>query len=115
MSDMAGNGSILWLMLSVLQAILAFTGVLPPEMVILETILGGNSIAFFVVFLYFMFKRKPKGFLDSDYSKAERTLRITDESGKTAEVPEKSKGSRWERWASILWFITLIFGTASIL
>ena len=48
---MAGNGSIVWLMLSVLQAILAFTGVLPPEMIILETILGGNSIAFFAILL----------------------------------------------------------------
>jgi len=112
---MTGNGSILWLMLSILQAILAFTGVLPPEMVILETILGGNSIAFFVLFIYFMFKRKPKGFLDSEYSKDERTVRMTDEAGNSVEVPQTSKGSSWERWASILWFITLIFGTASIL
>lgn len=111
---MTGNGSIVWLMLSVLQAILAFTGVIPPEMAILQTILGGNSIAFFFVFLYFMLKRKPDGFLDSDYSKSERTMRGVDEMGNTIDVPDKSEGSRWERWASILWFITLIFGTISI-
>ncbi len=115
MSEMAGNGSIVWLMLSVLQAILAFTGILPPEMVILETILGGNSVAFLAIFLYFMFKRKPKGFLDSDYSKSERTVRMVDEAGKTVEVPEKSKGSKWETWISIIWFITLVTGTISIL
>ena len=115
MNQMAGNGSVVWLMLSVLQAILAFTGILPPEMVILETILGGNSIAFFALFLYFMFKRKPKGFINSDYSKSERTVWKVDESGNTVEVPEKSEGSRWERWASVLWFVTLIFGTFSIL
>lgn len=115
MSEMNGNGSIVWLMLSVLQAIFAFTGVLPPEMMILERILGGNSIAFFVLFLYFMLKRKPEGFLDSDYSTSERTTRTIDEVGNTVDLPEKSKGSRWERWASALWFIALIFGTASIL
>ena len=115
MSGMAGNGSIVWLMLSVLQAILAFTGVLPPEMIILETILGGNSIAFFAIFLYFMFRRKPEGFLDSEYSKSERTVRTNDEAGNSVELDQKSEGSRWERWASIFWFITLIFGTFSIL
>ena len=67
MSEMTGNGSIVWLMLSVLQAFLAFTGVIPPELSLLETILGGNSVGFFIIFLYFMFKRKPEGFLDSDY------------------------------------------------
>ena len=115
MSEMAGNGSIVWLMLSVLQAILAFTGILPPEMIILETILGGNSIAFFAIFLYFMFKRKPKGILNSDYDKSERTVRMVDETGTIVEVPQKSEGSKWEKWASILWFVTLIFGTFSIL
>ena len=115
MSEMAGNGSIVWLMLSVLQAILAFTGILPPEMIILETILGGNSIAFFAIFLYFMFKRKPKRVLDSDYDKSERTVRMVDEAGNTVEMPQKSEGSKWEKWASILWFVTLIFGTFSIL
>ena len=115
MSQMAGNGSIVWLMLSILQAILAFTGILPPEMIILETILGGNSIAFLAIFLYFMFKRKPKGILDSDYDKSERTVRMVDETGNTVEVPQNSEGSKWEKWASLLWFVTLIFGTFSIL
>tara|TARA_B100001123_G_C14676809_1_gene775735 strand:- start:95 stop:433 length:339 start_codon:yes stop_codon:yes gene_type:complete len=112
---MTGNGSIVWLMLSVLQAILAFTGVIPPELAILEAILGGNSIGFFIIFLYFMFRRKPKGFLDSQYDKDERTVRIKDDLGQNREVGKKSEGSTWEKWAAIFWFITLIVGTLSIL
>jgi len=43
---MTGNGSVVWLMFSILQALLAFTGVLPSEMAILQYILGGNSVGF---------------------------------------------------------------------
>ena len=46
LKGMSGNGSIVWLMFSILQALLAFTGVLPSEMAILQAILGGNSIGF---------------------------------------------------------------------
>lgn len=112
---MAGNGSIVWLMFSILQALLAFTGVLPPEMAIFQYIFGGNSIGFLIIYLYFMFKKKPKGFLEDNYDKSERTIRMVDESGKLVEVPQKSEGSTLERWSSILWFIGLIFGFITIL
>ncbi len=112
---MSGNGSVLWLMFSILQALLAFTGVLPSEMAILQAILGGNSIGFFIIWLYFMFKKKPKGFLDSHYDQDERTIRVKDEEGKSHEVAQKSEGSRWEKWASLLWFTSLIVGFQTIL
>ena len=114
LKGMSGNGSIVWLMFSILQALLAFTGVLPSEMAILQAILGGNSIGFFIIFLYFMFKKKPKGFLDSNYDKDERTVRVKDENGKNQEVGQKSEGSRWERWTSLLWFISLFVGFQAI-
>ncbi len=114
LKGMAGNGSIVWLMFSILQALLAFTGVLPSEMAVLQYILGGNSIGFFIIFLYFMFKKKPKGFLDSSYDQSERTVRLTDESGNLVEVPEKSEGSWLERWSSLIWFIALISGFITI-
>ena len=114
MKCMTGNGSVVWLMFSILQALLAFTGVLPSEMAILQYILGGNSVGFFIIFLYFMFKKKPKGFLDSSYDQSERTVRTLDEAGKLIEVPQKSEGSFLERWASILWFIGLVSGFSII-
>lgn len=112
---MSGNGSVLWLMFSILQAFLAFSGIIPSEMAILQTILGGNSVAFLVIYLYFMFKNKPKGFLESHYDKDERSIRVTDENGVNHEVGQKAEGSRWERWASILWFISLIIGFQAFL
>lgn len=107
---MASNGAILWLFLSILQAFLVFSGVIPPEMELLSTLLGGNSIGFFLIFVYFMLKRKPKSVYGSDYNKSERTTLIRGEDGKHMEVDEKSSGSTWERWATLIWFVTFIIG-----
>ncbi|RAH15634.1 MAG: hypothetical protein CMB56_002110 [Methanobacteriota archaeon] len=112
---MSGNGSILWLMFSILQAFLAFSGVIPSEMAILQTVLGGNSLAFLAIYLYFMFKNKPKGFLDSKYDKDERSIRVKDENGVNQEVGQKPEGSRWEKWASMLWFLSLIIGFQTLI
>ena len=112
---MAGNGAIFWLFLSILQAFLVFSGIFPPEMEILSALLGGNSVGFFFLFLYFMLKRKPKSHMDSDYNQSERTFLQRGEDGKQVEVNMKSAGSNWERWATIIWFVMLIIGTLSFI
>jgi hypothetical protein len=112
---MSGNGSILWLMFSILQAILAFTGILPSEMAILQTLLGGNSIAFFILFLYFMFRKTPKSLVDETYTKSERTIRVRAEDGKTITVDQPAKSAISEKVVIFMWFAALVVGTLSFL
>lgn len=112
---MSGNGSILWLMFSILQAILAFTGILPSEMVILQTLLGGNSIAFFILFLYFMFRKTPKSLINADYNKSERSIRVRTEDGKTITVDEPAKSAFSEKVVILMWFVSLVVGTLTFL
>ena len=115
MREMASNGAVIWLFFSILQAFLVFSGIIPPGMELLSVLLGSNSIGFFLIYVYFMLKRKPKSHDGGHYNQSERTSLVSDEAGNHVEVAEVSRGSRWERWASLIWFITFIIGAVSLL
>ena len=100
---MAGSGAVIWLFLSILQGFLVFSGVIPPSMELLSVLMGSNSIGFFLIFLYFTLRRKPRSHMGSDYNKSERTTLAVDENGQRVEIDEKSSGSAWERWATSAW------------